>query len=407
MQKKKKSIFNNLGVWIIIAMILGILVGSLMGSKASIFAPLGDVFMQLIKMVVIPLVATSIITGAASIGNSKSAGKMGLATFAYYLGTTAIAVALGLILGEFLKPGMGIDKSAVQSMFSLQYASKGSMPGFWQTIKEIIPTNPFESLVKGNILAILFFSLFFGFGIASLKDDRKDTVISFFSGVTDALVYVITKVMYTAPIGVFALMADATGSFGDRVLLLIFKLLIIFIFGLLIHMFVVYGGSIKAFSKTSPIKFFKKIYEAQLLALSTASSMATLPVSMEICEKELGVKKETTSFVLPLGATINMNGNAMYYALVCCFFAQMFGMHLGFHQYVAIIFTATIGSIGQAGVPGPSLLVVAVLISAGIPVEGLPILIAVDRIFDMIRTSVNITGDAACAVIVDGISNSK
>ncbi|KEI13838.1 amino acid:proton symporter [Clostridium novyi B str. ATCC 27606] len=407
MQTKLKKIFCNLGVWIIISMILGIIVGSLLGQKASIFAPLGDVFMQLIKMVVIPLVATSIISGAASIGNSKSAGKMGLATFTYYLGSTAIAVTLGLLFGEIFRPGMGIDKAAVTSMFSLQYANKGGMPGFWETIKGIIPINPFESLVQGNILAILFFSLFFGFGIASLKDNRKDTVISFFSGVTEALVYVITKVMYVAPIGVFALMADATGSFGNKVLFLVAKLLIIFILALLVHTFGVYGGCIKLFSKTSPIKFFKKIYGAQLLALSTASSMATLPVSMEICEKELGVAKETTSFVLPLGATINMNGNAIYYALASCFFAQMFGIDLGLHQYIAIIFTSTIGSIGQAGVPGPSLLVVAVLISAGIPVEGLPILIAVDRIFDMLRTTVNITGDASCAVIVDGIGKSK
>lgn len=406
MIKKKKSIFANLGLWIIIAMILGIIVGLIMGKKASMFSPFGDIFMQLVKMVVIPLVAASIVTGAASIGDSKSAGKMGLATFAYYLSTTAVAVIIGLVLGELFKPGMGISKASIESMFSLKYADKGTVPGFWATLKGIIPDNPIKSLVDGNILSILFFSLFFGFGVASLKTDNKKTVIGFFSGVSDALVYVITKVMYIAPIGVFALMADATGSFGGSVLKLILKLIAIYIVALLIQTYGVYGSLVKVFTKTSPSKFFKKITKAQLFALSTASSMATLPLNMEICEDEFGVSKETTSFVLPLGATINMDGNAIYYALAACFFAQLFGIDLGFHQYLAIIFTATIGSIGQAGVPGPTLLVVAVLISANIPIEGLPLLFGVDRIFDMTRTAVNITGDASCALIVDRVKES-
>lgn len=402
MQKRGKGLLSNLGFWIIIAMILGIIAGAIMGKGASVFAPLGDIFMQLIKMVVIPLITASIITGAASIGDSKSAGKMGIATFGYYLATTAIAVCLGLFFGELVKPGLGIDKATVQSMFSLEYASKGSIPGFWETIKGVIPVNPFEALASGNnILSILFFSLFFGFGVSSLKGENKKTVIGFFNGVTDALIYVITKVMYIAPVGVFALMADATGNFGYKVLALLVKLLAVYIVVLLIHAYGVYGTSIKLFSTRSPKLFFKKIYKAQLLALSTASSMATLPLNKEICEEEFGVSNKSTSFVLPLGATINMDGNAIYYALATCFFAQLFGIDLGVQQYIAIIFTATIGSIGQAGVPGPSLLVVAVLIAAGVPVEGLPLLFGVDRIFDMLRTAVNITGDASCAIIVN------
>ncbi|MCY6370851.1 dicarboxylate/amino acid:cation symporter [Clostridium ganghwense] len=405
MPKKEKGLLSNLGFWIIISMILGIIVGLKMGKEAAMFAPLGDIFMQLIKMVVIPLVAASIVSGAASIGDSKSAGKMGISTFAYYLATTAIAVSLGLIFGELVKPGAGIPKETVQSMFSLEYADKGTIPGFWETIKGIIPVNPFATLADGNnILAILFFSLFFGFGVSSLKGENKKIVLGFFNGVTDALVFVITKVMYVAPLGVFALMADATGNFGWKIIgMLLGKLLVANIIVLLIHAYGVYGTAVKLFSNVSPLKFFKKIYKAQLFALSTASSMATLPLNKEICEEELGVSNETTSFVLPLGATINMDGNAIYYALATCFFAQLFGIDLGMPQYIAIIFTATIGSIGQAGVPGPSLLVVAVLIAAGIPTEGLPILFGVDRIFDMMRTSVNIVGDASCAVIIDGI----
>lgn len=408
MQKKEKGLLSNLGFWIIISMILGIMAGLMMGKKASMFAPLGDIFMQLIKMVVIPLVATSIVSGAASIGESKSAGKMGISTFTYYLATTAIAVCLGLIFGELFKPGAGIDKATVQAMFSLEYADKGTIPGFWETIKGIIPVNPFAALADGNnILAILFFSLFFGFGVSSLKGENKKIVVGFFNGVTDALVFVITKAMYIAPLGVFALLADATGNFGWKIIgMLLGKLLVANIVVLLIHAYGVYGMAIKLFSKISPIRFFKKIYKAQLFALSTASSMATLPLNKEICEEELGISNETTSFVLPLGATINMDGNAIYYALATCFFAQLFGIDLGVQQYIAIIFTATIGSIGQAGVPGPSLLVVAVLIAAGVPVEGLPILFGVDRVFDMLRTSVNIVGDASCAVIIDEIRKS-
>jgi len=355
-------------------------------------------------MVVIPLVAFSIVGGAASIGNSKSAGKVGFTTFAYYLGTTAFAVILGLLFGEIFKPGLGIDLARIQDLFSLEYADKGNIPGFFETIKGIIPTNPIESLVSGNMLQILFFCLFLGFGISSLQKDSKDAVLKVVNGIADALVYVILKVMYLAPIGVFGLMADAVGTFGYDILGLVIKLLIIYTIALLIHTFVVYGSAVKILGKMSPKKFFSKIYKAQIVALSTSSSMATLPVTTEICEDELGVSKETTSFVLPLGATINMDGNAIYYALAACFFAQLFGIELGLTQYIAIIFTATVGSIGQAGVPGPSLLVAAVLLAAGIPVEGLPLLFGVDRLFDMLRTSVNITGDASCAVIVDKIA---
>jgi Na+/H+-dicarboxylate symporter len=399
--KSGKWLVKNLGILIIVAMFLGILAGVMMGETASVFRPLGDLFVQLIKMVVIPLVAVSIIGGAASIGNGKSAGKIGVTTFAYYLGTTVLAVILGLIAGEIFKPGAGIPIDSINSMFSNEYADQGSLPGFWETLKGIVPANPIQALVDGNILQILFFSLFLGFGISSVKEDKRVYLTNVLDALGDALVFVILKIMYIAPIGVFALMADATGTFGFSILGLVLKLFVVYVVVLLIHTFGVYGLVVKLFSKVSPLKFFKKIYKVQLVALSTASSMATLPVNMETCEEELGVSKETTSFVLPLGATINMDGNAIYYALAACFFAQLFGIELGMAQYVAIIITATIGSIGQAGVPGPSLLVVAVLLSANIPVLGLPLLFGVDRLFDMLRTAVNVTGDASCAVIVD------
>lgn len=403
MQKTKKKFFNNLGIWIIISMILGIIAGAILKEDASTLAPIGSLFIKLIKMVVIPLVFFSIINGAASIGNSKSAGKIGIATFVFYLGTTAVAVVFALILGELLKPGISPFLGDMNSMFSNEYADRGTIAGFWATIQGFVPENPFEALVDGNILQLLFFSLFFGFGISSLKEKQRNLLTEVIGGITDALVFIILKVMYFAPIGVFALMADAVGTFGYGVLQSVIKLLIIYAVALIIHTYGFYGLLVKLFTKTPVSRFFSKMLKVQAFALSTASSMATIPLNEETCQKELGVSKETTSFVIPLGATINMDGNAIYYALAACFFAQWFNVDLGLPQYIAIIFTATVGSIGQAGVPGPSLLVVAVLLAAGIPIEGLPILFGVDRIFDMLRTAVNITGDATCALVVDRI----
>lgn len=407
MNTKKKSIFTNLGALIIIAMFVGVLTGLLMGKSAHMFAPLGDIFMSLIKMVVVPLVAFSIITGAASIGDTKSAGKIGIATFSYYMITTLVAVIIGLVFGELFKPGAGINVSSLSSMFSNEFETKGNLPGFWDTVRGIIPENPIKALVEGNILQIIFFSLFLGFGISSLENEKKTFIVKTFTYINDALIFIIMKVMYIAPIGVFALMADATGTFGYNILKKIVYLFFVYVLALIVHNYGVYSLNIKLFSSVPLKKFWSSIYKPQLVALSTASSIATLPLNMEVCEQELGVSKQTSSFVLPLGATINMDGNAIYYSLAACFFAQMFNIDLGPSQYIAIIFTATIGSIGQAGVPGPTLLIVAVLLAANIPVVGLPILFGVDRIFDMLRTAVNITGDASCAVIVDRLRESE
>ncbi|QIB27382.1 dicarboxylate/amino acid:cation symporter [Caloranaerobacter azorensis] len=400
---KIKKILKKSSNQIIVAMFLGIIVGIVMGEKASYFAPLGKLFMQLIKMLVLPLITVSIISGASSLGNTRSAGKIGISTFVYFMGTTMVAVIIGLILGNIFKPGLGLDVSIIKSMFSDEYVNKGATPGFWETILGIIPVNPFKALMDGNILQILFFSLFLGFGISTLEKSKKETLINVFEYLSEALIWMVEKVIYIAPIGVFGLMADAVGTFGYETLYLVLKLLLVYILALILHAFGLYPLLIKLFTKVSPRKFLSKVKKAQIVALSTASSMGTLPVTFEVCEEELDVSSSTTSFVLPLGATINMDGGAIYYALVAMFFAQMFNIDLSIFDYIAIIFTATIGSIGQAGVPGPSLLVVAVLISANIPVVGLPLLFGVDRIFDMLRTAVNVTGDAACAVIVDNL----
>ena len=401
MLKKNKGLISNIGAQVIVAMIIGTVVGSYMGESAAIFAPLGSIFIHLIKMLVIPLVAVAIITGAANLGDSPAAGKIGLGTFAFFMLTSAAAVGLAILLGEVFQPGVGVDLSSMQGMFSNEYADKGAVPGFFQTVLGMIPTNVFQSLNNANILQILVFCLFLGIALSKVDKQRSEPLINILNGLVDAFVWMINAVMRIAPIGVFGLMAEAVGTFGFDVLTIVMKLFIVFTVAILIFGFIFYPLLVKLFSNVSARRFMSAMKRPQAVALSTASSMATLPVTLDTVEKELGVTNSTSSFVLPLGATINMSGNAIYYGLVAIFFAQVFNVDLSIASYAAIIVTSTIGAIGQAGVPGPSFLVVAVLIAAGIPIEGLPLLFALDRIFDMIRTALNITGDAACAVIVD------
>ena len=395
---------DKLGLWIIIATVLGAVVGLLMGKPAHMFAPMGNLFMQLIKMVVVPLVLFSLIGGAASLGKSSSAGKIGALTFVYYGITTAVSVMIALAFSEMFKPGIGIDMAAISgAAIQVEHMEESTqIPGFWDTITGFIPANPFKALVDGNILQVISFAMFMGFAAAHLDEKKKEFLMSFFNYMTELFIKIMTGIMYVAPIGVFCLMADATGTFGYSVLMKILYLIVLYVVVLAIITYGMIGGSVAMFSKcTTYKKFFQSMWKVQLFAFSTASSMATLPLNMNTTMTELGVSKETTSFALPLGATINMNGNAAYYAMAATFIAQMYGMDLSFAQYVAIIITSTLGAVGQAGVPGPTLLVVAVLVSANIPIDALPILFGVDRIFDMLRTAVNITGDAACATIVD------
>lgn len=403
MLKIDKKIFTNIGTQVVIAMVIGTIVGAYMGADAAVFAPLGAIFIHLIKMLVIPLVAVAIITGAANLGDSPAAGKIGVTTFVFFILTSAAAVALAIGLGELFKPGVGVNLTDVHSMFSNEYADKGDVPGFFATVLGMIPTNIFKSLNNANILQILVFCLFLGIALSKVERQKTAPLMAALSGLVDAFVWMINVVMRVAPIGVFGLMAEAVGTFGFDVLTMVMKLFVVYVVAILIFGFGFYPLLIKLFSKVSVRKFILAMRRPQVVALSTASSMATLPVTMDTVEKELNVNSATSSFVLPLGATINMSGNAIYYGLVAVFFAQVFNIDLSFTAYVAIVFTATIGAIGQAGVPGPSFLVVAVLLAAGIPIEGLPLLFALDRIFDMIRTALNITGDAACAVIVDGL----
>lgn len=402
MANKNNNLMRNIGVQVVIAMIIGAIAGFIMGEEASIFAPLGTIFIHLIKMLVIPLVLVSIISGAASLGDSPSAGKIGIGTFGFFIVTSGIAVGLALLLGNLFQPGQGVDFTAHSSGNLMAVTEEqGALPGVMDTFIGMIPTNVFESLTGGNILQILVFSIFFGIALTKVKGDGAKPILASLNTIVDAFVWMINCVMIIAPIGVFGLMADSVGTFGFDALEVVFKLFAVFVVAILLFGFLFFPLLVQLFSRVSAREFISAMKKPQVMALSTASSMATLPVTMETCEEELKVSKATASFVLPLGATINMSGNAIYYGLVAMFFAQMYGVDLSFTAYAAIIFTATLGAIGQAGVPGPSFLVVAVLMAAGIPIDGLPLLFALDRVFDMIRTSLNITGDAACALIMD------
>ena len=385
-----KKLATNLGLWILVAMIAGIGVGVAMGAESAIFKPLGELFIQLIKMLVVPLVGISIISGAASLGSSRSAGKIGITSILYILLTTILSIVIAIAAGLLFEPGAGLSAESVSALIPAGAdAGKATELSFWETVIGMIPANPIQAFAEGNILQIIIFS-----------EDKRTKVVNGLNYLLEALIWCIGKVMWVAPIGVFALMAEAMGTFGFDILLKVVNLLWVDLIAVAIMGLLIYPITIMFLSKVSVKEFFSAMLRPQIVAFSTSSSMATLPVTMGACDR-MGVSKEVTGFVVPLGATINMTGNAIYYTLVAMFFAQIYGIELGMAQYVAIAVTASLGSIGQAGVPGPTLMVVAVLAAAGIPIEGLPLLYALDRIFDMIRTVLNITGDAACAAVTD------
>ena len=443
-----KKLLKNLGIWILIAMIVGAIVGSFMGPEASMFKPLGDLFIQLIKMLVVPLVLVSIISGAAALGETKSAGLIGGVSIFYMLSTTFIAIALAIGLGVIFEPGKSVDHSEIEALAIAATDGKSSeqksvpyeeliaeggvsgataegvsgatveattesvaeaesvsedVPqpmGFWETVIGMIPENPVKALTDGNILQIIVFGMFVGLGLSTLAPDKRRKATNGLNIVLEALIWCIGKVMLVAPFGVFGLIADATGTFGFDMLLQVANVLWLDIIAVLIIGVGLYPMTIALFSRVPLKSYFKAMVKPQIVSFSTASSLATLPVNMEACN-EMGVSKQVSGFVLPLGATINMAGNAIYYALLAIFFAQFYGIELAMGDYVSIAIVCTLGAIGQAGVPGPTVLAAAVLVAAGIPLEGLPLFYALDRIFDMIRTTLNITGDAACAAVVD------
>ncbi|SHJ47147.1 Na+/H+-dicarboxylate symporter [Clostridium amylolyticum] len=405
MKKKKRSIT----IWIIAALILGIIFG-IIGNvlmptafNASVIKwvlkPMGDVFLRGIKMVVIPLVLFSLICGTASMGDIKKLGRIGGKTLAFYLSTTAFAITLALIMANIFKPGMGVVRTVSSANINTQ-----TPPFIMDLFVNMIPTNPVESLIKGDMLQIITFAVIFGAAL-TLLGKKGEPLIELFNDINDVFLKIIELVMLTAPFGVFALISQVVLTQGIDILLSLLKYFLVVVLTLVIHTVVSYGGLLRVLGKVNPIPFFKKFWPTMLVGFSTSSSNATIPVTMDACTNKLGAADKITSFTIPLGATINMDGTAIMQGVAAMFIAQVYGIHISLYQQLMIILTATLASIGTAGVPGAGIVMLSmVLQQVGLPLEGIALILSVDRLLDMMRTVTNITGDAVCTIIV---SNSE
>ncbi|WP_010530232.1 dicarboxylate/amino acid:cation symporter [Lentibacillus jeotgali] len=381
---------------ILIAFVLAILAGIIFGPGITVIQPLGDLFLRLIQFIIIPLIVSSLITGVASTGSMETLGRIGGKTILYYIGTTFIAVSIGLIAGFLFSPGTGVDISTSQAV-----PEATETEGVVSILLNIIPTNPIESLSSGNILQIIFFSIFIGIGI-TMVGQKAEPVHRFFDGFAEIMYKITWVIMKLIPIGVFGLLAPIIGEYGMSVLMPLIKLISVVAIACIVHALVTYSFAVKTFAKMNPLKFFKGIAPASLVAFSTQSSSGTLPVTIKSSEDNLGVSKKISSFILPLGATINMDGTSLYLSVAALFTAQAFGIELSFAQILIIVLIGTLGSIGTAGVPGSGLVMLTlVLTTLDLPLEAIALIAGVDRFMDMFRTAVNITGDASGAVVVN------
>lgn len=394
---------------ILTGLVLGVILGFLLKENIAWVEPFGTAFIRLITMIVVPLVFASLLVGTASLGDPKKLGRIGGKTLIFFLVTTVISCAIGLGLANTLKPGSNLPQTT-RDQIAAEYLSDTESrisafeekPAISDILVNIIPKNPFDSLAKSAMLQIIFFAIFFGITLTMIPVEKAKPIISFFEGVNQVMIKMILVIMKVAPIGVFALIAVIVAKFGWDILSSLLMFTLIVIFGCLFHMFTVLPLALKLLTKMKVTSFFKGIFPAQLIALTTTSSGATLPVTMECCEKNLKVPNEICSFVLPLGATINMNGTSLYQGVAALFLAEVYiPGGLSFVDQLIVVGTATLGAIGTAGVPGAAVILLAVVLQAvGIPLEGIALVLGVDRIVDMFRTPLNITGDAICAVYV-------
>ncbi|ASB90963.1 dicarboxylate/amino acid:cation symporter [Bacillus sonorensis] len=394
----------KLATKIIIGLILGAVVGIVLNvtspdlfSKLNtfLFGPLGTIFLNLIKMLVVPIVFFSLTLGVAGLGDPKKLGRIGAKTIAYFLSTTAVAIIIGLILALVIKPG----EIGSYDTSSAEYSAEKA-PSIAETLLNIIPTNPVQAMAEGNMLQIIAFSILVGLGITMLGK-KADALLKVVEQGNELMMYLVNLVMKFAPYGTFGLIATAIGSQGWSAIKAMGLYMIVVILALVIHTIVTYGTTIALFAKRNPITFFKDFSEVMIVAFSTSSSNATLPVSMDVAQRKLKVPEPISSFVQPLGATINMDGTAIMQGVATIFIAQVYGVDLTMPQLLMVVLTAVLASIGTAGVPGVGLIMLAmVLQSVNLPVAGIALILGIDRLLDMIRTAVNTTGDAACAVIV-------
>ena len=375
---------------------------------SAVFDPIGRLFLKLIKMVIVPLVFASLLVGVASLGDIRKLGRLGGKTLGYFLATTVVAITIGLRLanirrpGDFISPG---DKRELEARYSAEASSRAQsaaeQPGAVDNLLAIVPENPIRSMSSGDMLQIIFFAAFLGIALTLVPQERAQPVIAVFEAINDAMIVIVDIIMKFAPYGVLALVAQVVGQSGLSVLKALLVYARVVMGGLVLHTVLTYTSVVRFFGKIHPVDFWRAARPAQLIAFSTSSSSATLPVTMECAERNLGVSNQVSSFVLPLGSTVNMDGTALYQGVAAVFIAQVFNMHLSLGDQLSIVLTATLASIGAAGVPGVGMITLAlVLTSIGVPTVGVALILGVDRILDMFRTAVNVTGDMSATVMV-------
>ncbi len=384
---------------ILIGLILGILYGMFFPDKVSYISWMGDIFLRALKMVIVPLILSSIISGVTNIGSSQNLGRLSLKTLTYYLSTSTLAIFTGLLFVNVIQPGVGADLGFSQQVEGLDI-SEGS---FAQTLIKIIPSNIFEAFAQGKMLSIIFFAVLFGFFITKINPAPGKFLTDLFDSVFEVMMKITLFVIRFTPLGVFGIVAVQISQ-SENIAALAARMGIYMatvMFALIVHAFITLPLLVRFIGKVNPIKHLKAVTTPLLTAFSTSSSSATLPLTMEAVEFNDGVSNKITSFTLPLGATINMDGTALYECVAAMFIAQAYGVELNFGQQVIVVFTSLLASIGAAGIPMAGLVMITVVLTAvGLPLEGVGLILAVDRILDMFRTSVNVWSDSCGSVII-------
>ena len=405
-KKKKLGLTTKIFISLIVGAIFGVVLCYLVPSGhikddiivEGVLYVMGQGFIRLMKMLVVPLVFCSLVCGSMAIGDTKKLGTVGVRTLLFYLVTTALAITVALSIGNLINPGTGLDMSAIQSNAAKVETMEAT--SLSETLLGIIPDNPLNSLSSGNMLQIIVFALIVGVILAKLGE-RTETVGNFFSQFNDIMMEMTMMVMSLAPIGVFCLISRTFANIGFSAFVPLAKYMVGVLIALAIQCFVVYLGLLKIFTGLNPLKFIKNFFPVMAFAFSTATSNATIPLSIDTLAKKMGVSKKISSFTIPLGATINMDGTAIMQGVAVVFAAQAFGIDLTMVDYLTVIGTATLASIGTAGVPSVGLVTLTMVFnSVGLPVEAIGLIMGIDRILDMSRTAVNITGDAVCTTIV-------
>ncbi len=403
--KKKLSLTTKIFIGLIGGLILGVILNIAVPHSYvrdtvlvdGVFYVIGNGFIRLMKMLVVPLVFCSLVCGASAIGDTKTLGKVGVRTIVFYLCTTALAVTVAITVARIIRPGIGLDMSSIVTSNTLAPADNTSMV---DTILNIIPENPIASLANGTMLQVIVFALIVGILLAKMGE-RAELISNFLNQANDLMMEMTNLVMALAPIGVFCMIARTFANLGFNAFLPLLKYMGSVVTGLGFQCFIVYMILLVVFTRLNPLRFLKKFFPVMAFAFSTSTSNATIPMNIETLEEKVGVSRKVSSFTIPLGATINMDGTSIMQGVAVVFAAQAYGIDLGLTGYLTVIATATLASIGTAGIPSVGLVTLSMVFTAvGLPVEGIMLIMGIDRILDMLRTAVNITGDAVCTTIV-------